>query len=61
MNAPLGDETKMFQHLATNMILIGCETRQLEEAYKVLMFAGVDLRFSGLTRELQPAVGFVLY
>ena len=56
MNAPLGDETKMNQHLATNVILIGCETEELEEAYKILMLGGVDLRFSGLTRELQPAV-----
>jgi len=56
MNGPLGDETKMNQHLATNVILVGCETEDLEEAYKILMLAGVDLRFSGLTRELQPAV-----
>ena len=32
MNAPLGDETKTNQHLATNVILIGCETEELEEA-----------------------------
>ena len=50
MNAPLGDETKMNQHLATNVILIGCEIYELEEAYKILMLTGVDLRFSGLTR-----------
>ena len=56
MNGPLGDETKMNQHLATNVVLIGCETEELEEAYKILMLGGVDLRFSGLTRELQPAV-----
>merc|ERR1712153_262771 len=56
MNGPLGDETKMNQHLATNVILVGCETEELEEAYKILMLGGVDLRFSGLTRELQPAV-----
>merc|ERR1711957_735622 len=56
MNGPLGDETKMNQHLATNMMLISCEIGELEEAYKILMLGGVDLRFSGLTRELQPAV-----
>ena len=45
MNGPLGDETKkVIQHLATNVILIGYETYELEEAYKILM------------RELQPAV-----
>merc|ERR1712166_1547821 len=37
-------------------MLTSCETGELEEAYKVLMLGGVDLRFSGLTRELQPAV-----
>ena len=56
MNGPLGDETKMNQHLATNVVLIGCDIGELEEAYKILMLGGVDLRFSGLTRELQPAV-----
>jgi hypothetical protein len=56
MNGPLGDESKMNQHLASNVILMGCETYELEEAYKILMLTGVDLRFSGLTRELQPAV-----
>ena len=56
MNGPLGDETKMNQHLASNVMLVGCETEELEEAYKILMLGGVDLRFSGLTRELQPAV-----
>merc|ERR1712195_374839 len=56
MNGPLGDETKMNQHLATNVMLISCETEELEEAYQILMLGGVDLRFSGLTRELQPAV-----
>ena len=56
MNGPLGDETKMNQHLASNVVLIGCETYTLEEAYKILMLTGVDLRFSGLTRELEPAV-----
>ena len=52
----LGDESKMNQHLASNVVLISCETEELEEAYKILMLGGVDLRFSGLTRELQPAV-----
>jgi len=52
MNGPLGDETKMNQHLATNVILIGCDNEDLEEAYKILMLGGVDLRFSSLTREL---------
>ena len=56
MNGPFGDETKMNQHLATNVMLISCEIGELEEAYKILMLGGVDLRFSGLTRELQPAV-----
>ena len=56
MNGPLGDETKMNQHLATHVRLISCEIGELEEAYKILMLGGVDLRFSGLTRELQPAV-----
>merc|ERR1711865_821094 len=52
----MGDETKMYQHLATHVVLIGCETGELEEAHKILMLGGVDLRFSGLTRELQPTV-----
>merc|ERR1711865_702656 len=52
MNGPLGDETKMNQHLATNVILIGCDNEDLEEAYKILMLGRVDLRFSSLTREL---------
>ena len=56
MNGPLGDETKMNQHLVTIVILISCEIGELEAAYKILMLVGVDLRFSGLTRELQPAV-----
>ena len=56
MNGPLGDESKMNQHLATNVMLIGCDIGELEEAHKILMLGGVDLRFSGLTRELQPAV-----
>ena len=56
MNGPLGDETKMNQDLTTNVMLISCETEELGEAYKILMLTGVDLRFSGLTRELQPAV-----
>ena len=56
MNALLGDETKMNQHLATNVMLISCETGDLEEAYKILMLTGVDLRFSDLARELRPAV-----
>ena len=55
-NAPLGDETKMDQNLASNVILIGCEAYELEEAYKIPMLTGVDLRFSGPTRELEPAV-----
>ena len=56
MNGPLGDETKMNQHLASNVMLIGCETGELEEAYKILMLGGVDVRFSGLTRELEAEV-----
>ena len=56
MNGPLGDETKMNQHLASNVMLIGCETGELEEAYKILMLGGVDVRFRGLTRELEVAV-----
>ena len=56
MNGPLGDETKMNQHLATNVVLIGCERGDLEEAHKIMMLGGVDLRFSGLTRELRPAM-----
>ena len=43
MNGPLGDETKMNQHLVTNVILMGCEAYELEEAYKILMLTGVDL------------------
>ena len=39
MNAPLGDED-----LATKVTVIGCETYKLEEPYKILMVAGVDLR-----------------
>ena len=56
MNGPLGDETKMNQHLASNVMMIGCETGELEDVYKVLMLAGVDVRFSGLTRELEAKV-----
>ena len=56
MKGYLGDETKMNQRLATHVMLISCDIGELEEAYKILMLAGVDLRFSGLTRELQPAV-----
>ena len=56
MNGPVGDECKMNQHLASNVILMGCEVYELVEAYKNLMLTGVDLRFSGLTRELQPAM-----
>merc|ERR1712166_55723 len=56
MNGPLGDETKMNQHLASKVMLIGGETGELEEAYKILMLGGVDVRFSGLTRELEAAV-----
>ena len=43
MTAPLGDESKMNQHLASNVILISCETEELEETYKILMLTGVDL------------------
>ena len=56
MIGPLADETKFGHHLATKLLLIGAMTGKLEEAYKILMLGGVDLRFSGLTRELQPAV-----
>merc|ERR1711865_1031011 len=52
----MGDETKMYQHLATHVVLISCDIGELEEAHKILMLGGVDLRFSGLTRELRPAV-----
>ena len=38
------------------MTLIGSETYELEEAYKILMLVGVDLRFNDLARELQPTV-----
>ena len=30
MNGPLGDESKMNQHLATNVVLISCEIGELE-------------------------------
>ena len=53
---PLGDETKFGQHLATELLFIGAMTGELEEAYKILMLGGVNLRFSGLTRELQAEV-----
>ena len=56
MIGPLGDETKMNQHLASNVMLMGGETGELEEAYKILMLGGVDVRFSGLTRELEAEV-----
>ena len=36
MNGPLGDETKMIQHLASNVLFTGCETGELEEAYQIL-------------------------
>ena len=45
MNGPLGDETKVNQHLAISVILISCETEELEEAYKILMLMRVDLIF----------------
>merc|ERR1712166_214560 len=56
MNGPLGDETKMNQHLASKVTLIGGETGELDEAYKILMLGGVGVRFSGLTRELEAEV-----
>ena len=57
MNGPLGDESKMDQHQATNVILMGCETYELEKAYKILMLGGVDLRFSGDARVATCSVG----
>ena len=35
MDGPLGGESKMNQHLATNVKLIGCDPYELEEAYKI--------------------------
>ena len=52
----LGDEAKISDHLVTKLLVIGAMTGKLSEAYKILMLGGVDVRFSGLTRELQPAV-----
>ena len=56
MIAPLGDETKFGQHLATELLSIGVMTGKLEDACKILMFGGVNLRINGLTRELQAEV-----
>ena len=53
---PLGDETRFGQDVATKLLFIGAMTGKLEEAYKILMLGGVDVRFSGLTRELEAAV-----
>ena len=43
-------------NMATKLLFIGAMTGELEEAYKILMLGGVDVRFSGLTRELEAAV-----
>ena len=56
MTGPLGDETKFGQNLATELMFTGAMTGELEEAYKILMLGGVDVRFSGLTRELEAEV-----
>ena len=56
MIGPLGDQTKFGQHLATKLLFISAMTGELEEAYRILMLGGVDVRFSGLTRELQAEV-----
>ena len=53
---PLGDETRFGQDVATKLLFVGAMTGELEEAYKILMLGGVDVRFSGLTRELEAAV-----
>ena len=53
---PLGDETKFGQHLAAELLFIGAMTGKLSEAHKIMMLGGVDVRFCGLTRELQAEV-----
>ena len=53
---PLGDETRFGQDVATKLLFIGAMTGKLEEAYKILMLVGVDVRFCGLTRELEAEV-----
>ena len=56
MNGPLGDETKINDHLVAKLLFIRPMTGKIEEAYKILMLGGVNVRFSGLTRELQAEV-----
>ena len=43
-------------NMATKLLCIGAMTGELEEAHKILMLGGVDVRFSGLTRELEAEV-----
>ena len=43
-------------NMATKLLFTGAMTGELEEAYKILMLGGVDVRFSGLTRELEAEV-----
>ena len=43
-------------NMATKLLFIGAMTGELGEAYKILMLGGVNVRFSGLTRELQAEV-----
>ena len=52
-NAPLGN---IGDHLVAELLFTGAMTGELEEAYKILMLGGVDVRFSGLTRELEAEV-----
>jgi hypothetical protein len=43
-------------NMATKLLFIGAMTGKLSEAYKILMLGGVNVRFSGLTQELQAEV-----
>merc|ERR1712086_1219314 len=56
MNGPLGDETRFGQNMATKLLVVGAMTGKLEEAYKILMLGGVNVRLSGLTRASEAAV-----
>ena len=42
--------------MTTELLFIGAMTGKLGEAYKILMLGGVNVRFTGPTRELQAEV-----
>ena len=52
----LGDGARFSQDAATKLLVVGAMTGKLEEAYKILMLGGVNVRLSGLTRASEAAV-----